>query len=150
CPPVRRRAAGGVVSIEAADDTALRVGRAEHAARLRWWREVLYIAAFYAVYTWIRNQFGSASVDSSLAHDHALLIIDIERFLGLFHEETIQELFLRWPWFIQFWNVFYGTFHFAVTIGVLTWLFVKWRPDYPAWRNTLAFTTGLALLGFSL
>ncbi|QGG96110.1 phosphatase PAP2 family protein [Actinomarinicola tropica] len=125
-------------------------GRVEHASRLRCWREVVYIAVFYAIYTYIRNQFGSASVDSSVAHDNALTVIRIEEALGLFHEETIQELFLDWRPFIQFWNVFYGTFHFAVTIGVLVWLFFRWRDQYPAWRNTLAFTTGLALLGFTL
>lgn len=137
------------MSIESPDEVVVE-GRSEHASRLRWWREVLYIAAFYVIYTWIRNQFGSASVDSSVAHDNALRIIDLERALGLFHEETIQDLFLGWRWFIQFWNVFYGTFHFAVTIGVLVWLFFRWRDQYAAWRNTLAFTTGLALLGFSL
>jgi hypothetical protein len=119
-------------------------------SRLRWWREVLYIGAFYALYTWIRNQFGSASVDSFVAYDHALLIIDIERSVGLFHEESIQEFFLDWRPFIQFWNVFYGTFHFVVTIGVLIWLFFRWRPQYAVRRTALAFTTGLALLGFSL
>jgi hypothetical protein len=138
------------MNIESAGEADVVEGREEHASRLRWWREVLYIAAFYVVYTWIRNQFGSASVASSVAHDNAERIIDIERALGLFHEETIQDLFLQWPWFIQFWNVFYGTFHFVVTIGVLIWLFFRWRPQYAAWRNTLAFTTGLALLGFSL
>jgi hypothetical protein len=60
-------------------------------SRLRWWREVLYIGAFYALYTWIRNQFGSASVDSFVAYDHALLIIDIERSVGLFHEESARR-----------------------------------------------------------
>ncbi|MBK5223882.1 MAG: phosphatase PAP2 family protein [Acidimicrobiia bacterium] len=137
------------MSLRAADTVHVH-GHEVHASRLRWWREILYIGAFYALYTWTRNQFGSASVDSVVAYHHALIIIDIERALGLFHEESIQGFFLGWRVFIQFWNVFYGTFHFAVTIGVLIWLFAKWRGQYAAWRNTLAFTTGLALLGFSL
>jgi len=29
---------------------------------LRWWRELLYILAFYSIYTLIRNTQGSASV----------------------------------------------------------------------------------------
>ena len=121
-----------------------------HADRLRWWREVAYIAAFYLLYTWTRNQFGSASVDSERAYENAKIVMGIEQTLGLFHEATIQSWFLGYTWFIQFWNVFYGTFHFAVTVGVLIWLFARRRRSYAVWRNTLAFTTGLALLGFSL
>lgn len=121
-----------------------------HASRLRWWREVIYITTFYVVYTLIRNQFGSARLDSQRAYDNAHLIIRIEEALGLYHEHTIQAWFLGWKLFIQFWNVFYGTFHFIVTIGVLLWLFVRQRGHYAVWRNTLAFTTALALFGFSL
>jgi hypothetical protein len=121
-----------------------------HASRLRWWREVFYITSFYILYTFIRNQFGSARLDSQRAYDNAQIIIDIESTLKLYHEATIQGWFLGWTWFIQFWNVFYGTFHFAVTIGVLVWLFFRQRGFYAVWRNTLAFTTGLALFGFSL
>ncbi len=121
-----------------------------HADRLRWWREVLYIASFYAIYTFIRNQFGSARVDSLQAYQNAQRIIDLESMFGLYHEATIQSWFLGWKLFIQFWNVFYGTFHFGVTLGVLAWLFVRHRRFYAIWRNTLAFTTGLALVGFTL
>jgi hypothetical protein len=121
-----------------------------HASRLRWWREVVYIASFYIVYTFIRNQFGSARVDSQRAFENAQIVIRIEEALGMYHEATLQAWFLGWHWFIQFWNVFYGTFHFVVTIGVLVWLFFRHRGHYAVWRNTLAFTTGLALFGFSL
>lgn len=121
-----------------------------HASRLRWWREVVYIAAFYALYTWTRNQFGSASVDSQRAYENARTIIRIEEFLGLYHEAAIQGWFLGQTLFIQFWNVFYGTFHFVVTVGVFAWLFFRRRSHYAVWRNTLAFTTALALIGFSL
>lgn len=121
-----------------------------HATRLRWWREVLYIAIFYGIYTWTRNQFGSASVDSTIAHNHALWIISAEKAIGFFIEPGFQQHFLGWKFFIQFWNVFYGTFHFVVTGGVLAWLFARYRHDYSVWRNTLAFTTALALVGFSL
>ena len=132
-------------------DVALAVAAQEvHANRLRWWREVFYIVAFYGIYTWTRNQFGSASVDSRQAYTNARRVIDFESFFGLYHEATIQSWFLDWTVFIQFWNVFYGTFHFVVTVGVLIWLFARHRGFYAVWRNTLAFTTALALIGFSL
>lgn len=117
---------------------------------LRWWREVLLILAFYSVYSIVRNQFGSAAVPVVRAYHHALDVITFEEALGLFHERTIQHWFLSWSWFIRFWNIYYGTFHFIVTAGALVACF-RLRPTrYGLWRNTLGATTGLALIGFSL
>src|SRR6188472_1877667 len=84
--------------------------------RLRWWREVAIVASFYGIYSLVRNLFGSASVSPDHALAHAQEVIRIERALGLFHEQTVQHWFLGWSWFMWFWNVFYGTFHFVVTI----------------------------------
>ena len=118
--------------------------------RLRWWREVAIVASFYGIYTAVRNLFGSASVSPARALGHAHTVIRLERDVGLFHEQTVQHWFLGWSWFIWFWNVFYGTFHFAVTIVALLYLFNRVPERYRQWRNTLAVTTALALIGFSL
>ncbi len=128
---------------------------------LRWWQEVLYVLAFYLVYSAIRNQFGSAAVSPETAFEHARRVIDLERALGLYVEETVQSWFVvhsssdfsyaftgAGP-FLQFWNIFYGSFHFIVTGVALIWIFRRFPSDYPKWRNVLAFTTGLALVGFS-
>ena len=118
--------------------------------RLHWWREVTYVAVFYVVYSAVRNTFGSAAVSPAAAFDNAMIIIDVERALGLYVEETVQAAFLPWTWWIRSWNVFYGTFHFAVTGGVMVWLFFRHPARYLRWRTTLAVTTGLALLGFAV
>ena len=70
-------------------------------SRLRWWKEVLYIAAFYGVYSFIRNTQGSATVSAAHAFSHARGVIRIERALGLFFEENLQEAFLGSRWFIR-------------------------------------------------
>jgi hypothetical protein len=114
--------------------------------RLRWWKEATYVALFYGVYSVVRNLFGS---DEDAAFDHALQVIDWERALGLYHEEAIQQWFLDTEWFVRFWNVFYGAAHFVVTIGVMLWLFRRFPGRYPRWRNTLGWTTALALVGFA-
>ena len=119
------------------------------APRLRWWREVVYVLAFYGVYSFIRNQFGSAAVSPETAFDHAKDVIAIERALGTYHEETIQDWFLGARWFIQFWNLFYGTFHFVVTAFCIIWLFRRFPEKYVKYRTTLAVTTALALIGFA-
>ena len=122
--------------------------------RTLWWKEVLIIGAFYASYTLIRNQFGSAlvrGVEVPLhAFTNAVRVIRIERALGLYHEETIQDWFLPHTWFIKVMNTYYGTAHFFVTLAIFLVLFKK-RPDvFGQWRNTLAAMTGLALIGFVL
>ena len=118
--------------------------------KLRWWREALYVLAFYVVYSYIRNKFGSATVGTEHAFNNAKTVIAIERAVGMYHEESLQDLFLDNRLFMQFWNVFYGTFHFLVTIFAMVYTYRRFPGRYQLWRNTLAFTTGLALIGFSL
>lgn len=125
--------------------------RAPHTAgrRLRWWLEMIYIGAFYAVYTLIRNTQGSARVGVTHAFHNARRLIRVERLSGIFHEESVQEAFLPYRRFIAFWNVYYGTFHFMVTFVALVWCYRILPARYPRMRNALLATTGLALVGFA-
>ena len=116
---------------------------------LHWWKELLVIGAFYGVYTITRDEFGSASVGATHALHNAERVIRLERWLDLFHEQQIQSWFLHWPWFIRLLNIYYGTLHFVVPVAVLVVLFRRWPEDYRLWRDTLAITTALALIGFS-
>jgi hypothetical protein len=117
--------------------------------RLHWWTEVLMIIAVYLVYTAIRNRFGSATVGWEHAFNNARDVIGVERAMGLYFEEGFQDLFLSWKVFLQFWNVFYGTFHFLVTAFALIWLYRRYPDRYPFWRNTIVLTTLFALVGFA-
>jgi hypothetical protein len=124
-------------------------GDARHG--LHWWRELLYVGVFYALYSGTRNLFGSAGGGSTThALHNAERVIRVEQWLGIFREQDVQSWFLGWPWFLRLWNIYYGTLHFVVPIAVLVVLFRRWPAAYRLWRNTLAFTTGLALIGFSL
>jgi len=126
--------------------------RAQH--RLLWWKEVLLIVSFYAVYTAVRNRFGSARLGALDAPVHAfhnaLRVIRVERALGLFHEAAIQHRFLSHTTFLRFWNVYYGTAHFVVTIAAFVLVFRRAPGVFARYRNTLAFTTAFAIVGFSL
>ncbi len=117
---------------------------------MKWWLEVALILFFYLIYSFARNQFGSASVSPSKAFENAEKIIDLEKSIGTFKELQIQEFFIDWKWFIQFWNIFYGTFHFGVTIFALVWLYIKFPSKYSRQRFFLLSSTGSALIGFSL
>ncbi|HEY7071065.1 MAG TPA: phosphatase PAP2 family protein [Acidimicrobiales bacterium] len=121
---------------------------------LRWWHEVIYIVLVYVGYSAVRNQFGSgagATVDADPAFHHARAIIQLERNLHLYFEHSLQRWYLDLPFhgFIRFWNVYYGVFHFVVAAVALVVLYRKAPLRYRVWRNTLAFTTMLALVGFA-
>jgi hypothetical protein len=113
---------------------------------LYWWVEILAIIAFYVVYSTIRNLHHGGAAE---AYQHAKELINLQRDLGLFHEQTIQEWALHFRPLIIAANYFYGSLHFVVTGGVMVYLYRKWSNDYPVWRNTLAVGTGLALIGFA-
>jgi len=122
------------------------------APRLRWWRECIYVLVFYAVYSWIRNQFGSAGVGArEIAFEHALDVIRVQEAMGLWFEPALQRWYLSLPahGLIRLWNIYYGTAHFIVTAAALIWLYRAQRDRYPVWRTTLAVMTALALVGFA-
>lgn len=129
-------------------------GRPTRTHRLYWWKEAILIVAFYLLYSWTRNQFGSSKIDPDGMPEHsfnnAIRVIRWEKAIGLFHEATMQSWFTGSKAVMQFWNTYYGLAHFVVTIGVFMILYWK-RPDvFPIWRNTILFTTGLAIVGFSM
>lgn len=125
----------------------------------RWWREVLYVAAFYGVYTAIRDTQGSAGggtngTSAVVAFHHAQQVIHAERDLLIYHEQQLQHFFIHHTGtltqpFFQFWDLWYGSAHFVVTIAVAIWLFRRDKVRFVLWRNIFAVTTALALVGFA-
>ncbi|MCD9623792.1 phosphatase PAP2 family protein [Rhabdothermincola salaria] len=118
--------------------------------RVRIFREVLYILAFYLLYSFVRNRFGSATVSPETAYANALTIIDLEKAMGIFNEATVQGWFLDASVFLRGVNIYYGTLHFVVPVGVLVFLALRHPAAYPFWRTTLLAGTGIALVGYAL
>jgi hypothetical protein len=120
---------------------------------LRWWRELIYVVLVYAAYSGVRNQFGSGggAVDPEPAFNHGKAIIQLQKNIGLYFEDSLQRWYLDLPLhgLIHFWNIYYGLFHFVVVAIALVWMFRKAPGRYRLWRNTLAFTTLFALVGFA-
>jgi hypothetical protein len=131
-PPLHRRLPGG---------RTLRDGR-----RLYWWGELLAVAVFYFVYSFIRNLHHGNQTD---AFRHALDLMRFQKTIGINHEQAVQAWALGSRTFIIAANYFYGSLHFIVTAGVMIYLYRRWTNDYPLWRNTLAVATALALIGFA-
>jgi hypothetical protein len=130
-PPLRNRLQGG---------RRLRDGH-----YLYWWVEIIAILAFYMIYSAIRNANEGGTGD---AYSNARDLIGWQRALGINHEEALQDWALHFRPLIIAMNYFYGSLHFVVTGGVGVFLFRRWSDDYPRWRNALAISTGLALIGF--
>ena len=119
--------------------------------RLTWWHEVLLALSFYFVYSIIRNIFGAGPESKDIAFRHARGVIKVEEWVGAWFEPQLQRWYLGLPGhgFIKGWNIFYGTAHFVVTIGVLVFAFHRAPRVYRWARTTLAVTTALALFGFA-
>jgi PAP2 superfamily len=142
--------------VSIADETARPAGRGApfpggrelgDGRHLYWWIEILAIVLFYMVYSAIRNANEGGTAD---AFENAKDLIAWQKALGINHEEWLQDWALHFRPLIIAMNYFYGSMHFVVTAGVGIFLFRRWSNDYPLWRNTLAVTTGLALIGFIL
>jgi hypothetical protein len=108
---------------------------------------------FYVGYGWARGRIGSNRIAPDgvpeQAFDNAQSVIRFERFLGLYREEAIQEVFLGHRRFIQFWNLFYPTTLFVVSLGAFVLLLVKRADVFVPWRNALWAMNAVALIGFA-
>ncbi len=79
------------------------------------------------------------------ALDRARSIWDVERWLHLPSEVTVQHLVLPHPWLVQVLNSFYAIVHGPSMLLFLIWLFVRHRDRYPRVRNMVAVVTGACL-----
>lgn len=121
--------------------------RLRDGSTLYWWAEVLAILVFYFVYSAIRNSNKAGAVH---AFHNAERVMDWQRWMGINHEETLQDWAQHFKPLIIGANYFYGSLHFVVTIAAGVYLFRKFSDDYPRYRNALAIATALALIGFKL
>ncbi|HEU5159931.1 MAG TPA: phosphatase PAP2 family protein [Streptosporangiaceae bacterium] len=115
------------------------------AGRPRLWREILLIGACYGAYSIVRNLVPTRH---AAAVRRAGELLDLERALHIDVELSLNRLFTRVEWLGVGANYYYATLHFAVTIGVLGWLFARHPGRYRAYRWWMFGTTVSALIGF--
>jgi PAP2 superfamily len=122
-------------------------GPASRRIRHGWVLEIVVGTAIYVAYDWLRDR---TTGTSAAAYRHALQIVDAEKFLGLYHEYSIQQAFVRADWFMAFWNIYYGTIHFVMPVVALVWLYRKAPVRYVRWRNTIVFMLTFSIIAFWL
>jgi hypothetical protein len=117
---------------------------------LGWILDALVVVGFYAVYTVIRNELGSARVDYDVALANAQHVIDVERMLGIFHEPAIQRWFLDHRSLLVVLNAYYHVAHYVAPIAVLVFLRARHRDRFRPLEAVLFATMALALVGFAV
>jgi hypothetical protein len=110
-----------------------------------WIAELVAGVVIFLVYDSLRDRVAGVGAD---AFRNAEQVVDAEKFLGLYHEHTIQHAFVHLDWFMAFWNIWYGTIHFVMPVVVLVWLYRRLPARYVRWRNTLVLMLGLSILAF--
>lgn len=115
--------------------------------RPRLWFEILLIAVSYWTYSLVRN---AVPEQKSEALRNADRLWDLERQLGLAFEQSVNHAVNSVTWLVVGMNYYYATLHFAVTLGVLVWLYRSHPGRYAATRLVLFSTTAVALAGYYL
>lgn len=110
-------------------------------------RELVLLAVFAAAYEFIGKNMVQAG---GAAASHALSVVSAERGLGLFHEQAVQALFIRWDTVTDAFNAYYGGTHFLVPAVALGWLLLRHPERYGRARTALAVTTAVGFVCFWL
>lgn len=117
------------------DVIRIRAGRIEAAAAV----------ALYGVYELVRGLGGE---NWNAARLHTADIVALERSLGIFWEQSVQDASISVPGLARILGVLYISLHFAATIAFLGWVHRR-RPDaFATVRTTLVVATGMALVGY--
>ena len=69
----------------------------------------------------------------------------LEQRLHFPSELTIERIASHHRWLAEFCSAYYATVHVPALLAFLVWLYVRHKPVYSRWRNTLAITTGFCL-----
>lgn len=115
--------------------------------RPRWWTELPLLAVVYALYSAGRLL---ARGDISMAVDHGLAILDLEKALHLNAEHPLNRLTTAHAWIGVPADFAYASLHYLVTPAVLIWLFRRRQDAYRWARTWLMSSTLLGLIGFVL
>jgi len=106
-------------------------------------REVAQILAAFLLYN-LGRMLATHELGRADAHAHD--VVDVERWLRLPAEATLQTWALGHEWMVDIANRYYVSVHFPLTIAVLVWLFRYRRPTYHWAKRALLGATAVALV----
>ena len=109
--------------------------------------EVCLVAATYFAYSFIRN---AVPDQADAAIERARWLYQLEQTLQIDLELWANRAVDSVSWLVVGMNYFYATMHFAVTIGVLVWVYHRRPNHYRTVRGVLLAATLLGLVGYYL
>ncbi|HUE61309.1 MAG TPA: phosphatase PAP2 family protein, partial [Acidimicrobiales bacterium] len=111
--------------------------------RPMWWRELLLILVGYGLYHEV--QIHSPSTE---ALRHGLDILRVEQWAHLDVDRWVNSAFASSSWLAVPAGYYYALLHFAVTVGVLVWLWIRHPDSYRTARRVIVTGTLTALTIF--
>jgi PAP2 superfamily protein len=112
-------------------------------------RQVGLFVGAYLLYQLVR---GLVNADGAPARAtwNATRIIDFERGLHVFVEPRIQQWALRYHELMEVATWFYINGNYAITGGVLLWIYLRRNDSFPCVRNMFLIAMAIALVGYAL
>lgn len=108
-------------------------------------REIGIVSFAIFLYFFVRGLMDSKV---SLAEAHAHRLVDLERWLGVFHEPDIQHWVLQYDWLVWLVNAIYMYGHWPVLIATMIWLIWKRVDQFPIYRSALLVSGAIGLVVF--
>ena len=109
--------------------------------------EVAALAGLYGFYELVRGQ-AHATLAAARAHTDA--IVSLERNFHVYGEHAFQRAIHALPGLPTVLGIAYIVLHFAGTGAALMWIHRRHRGAFPVVRNTLVFSTAVALMVYIL
>lgn len=109
-------------------------------------RETVLLSLALVLYLFVRNVIRD---EPEAAFQNAQRIIDLERWLGIFWEPTIQTWAMARDWVITVANWVYVWAYWPTLAGTMLWLFLRHRQVLSLYRNALLISGAIGLVGFA-
>ncbi|MEX2100444.1 MAG: phosphatase PAP2 family protein [Acidimicrobiia bacterium] len=103
--------------------------------RFGWIVETVFVVAAAIAHDLLRNSVMGSAKDALRNAKH---LTTFERWLGIYHEQAVQEFFIKDVGTVAIgaWNFFFETAHFLVPVFVAVYLYRKFPGRYVRMRNT--------------
>jgi hypothetical protein len=110
---------------------------------IAWCTELALISGLYTLW---RLAMTFPLDHTSGAIERARQINDLQQWLHIPTELSLQQFVLKYDWLARSTNAFYAIAHVPATVAFMIWLFWRHRDEYSRWRNCLAILTAACLV----